>query len=146
MNEYTGRHIHTLDDKGRVSVPAQFRKQLPKEGLFIGKGMEGSLILYPPEKWEKVRDNLSSLPRNSRRNRDIIREVSQFIRPVNIDGQGRITIPSDLLEISGIDHEVVFLGMLDSIEIWAAGMYSERSAEQVSSLEEAIEDIDIDIY
>ncbi len=146
MNDYTGRHIHTLDDKGRVSVPAQFRKQLPKEGLFIGKGMEGSLILYPPEKWEKVRDNLSSLPRNSRRNRDIIREFSQFIRPVSIDGQGRITIPSDLLEISGIEHEVVFLGMLDSIEIWAAGRYGERSAEQVSSLEEAIEDIDIDIY
>jgi MraZ protein len=146
MNEYTGRHIHTLDDKGRVSVPAQFRRQLPKEGLFIGKGMEGSLILYPPEKWEKVRDGLASLSRNIRRNRDIIREFSQFIRPVNIDGQGRISIPADLIEMSGIDHEVVFLGMLDSIEIWAADRYSERSGEQVSSLEEAIEDIDIDIY
>jgi MraZ protein len=146
MNEYTGRHIHTLDDKGRVSVPAQFRRQLPKEGLFIGKGMEGSLILYPPEKWEKVRDALASLSRNSRRNRDIIREFSQYIRPVNIDGQGRISIPADLIEMSGIDHEVVFLGMLDSIEIWAAHRYGQRSAEQVSSLEEAIEDIDIDIY
>lgn len=146
MNEYTGRHIHTLDDKGRVSVPAQFRRQLPKEGLFIGKGMEGSLILYPPEKWEKVRDALASLSRNSRRNRDIIREFSQYIRPVNIDGQGRISIPADLIEMSGMDHEVVFLGMLDSIEIWAAHKYSQRSAEQVSSLEEAIEDIDIDIY
>ena len=125
MNEYTGKHIHTLDDKGRVSVPAQFRRQLPKEGLFIGKGMEGSLILYPPEKWEKVRDGLASLSRNSRRNRDIIREFSQYIRPVSIDGQGRISIPSDLLEISGIDHEVVFLGMLDSIEIWAACKYTE---------------------
>ncbi|MBN2587218.1 MAG: division/cell wall cluster transcriptional repressor MraZ [Candidatus Fermentibacteraceae bacterium] len=146
MNEYTGRHIHTLDDKGRVSVPAQFRRQLPKEGLFIGKGMEGSLILYPPEKWEKVRDGLASLSRNIRRNRDIIREFSQFIRPVSIDGQGRISIPADLIEMSGIDHEVVFLGMLDSIEIWAADRYSDRSGEQVSSLEEAIEDIDIDIY
>jgi len=146
MNEYTGRHIHTLDDKGRVSVPAQFRRQLPKDGLFIGKGMEGSLILYPPEKWEKVRDALASLSRNSRRNRDIIREFSQYIRPVNIDGQGRISIPADLIELSGMEHEVVFLGMLDSIEIWAAQRYSERSGEQVSSLEEAIEDIDIDIY
>lgn len=146
MNEYTGRHIHTLDDKGRVSVPAQFRRQLPKDGLFIGKGMEGSLILYPPEKWEKVRDGLASLSRNSRRNRDIIREFSQYIRPVNIDGQGRISIPADLIDLSGMEHEVVFLGMLDSIEIWAAHRYSERSGEQVSSLEEAIEEIDIDIY
>lgn len=146
MNEYTGRHVHTLDDKGRVSVPAQFRRQLPKEGLYIGKGMEGSLILYPPEKWEKVRDGLASLSRNSRRNRDIIREFSQFIRPVSIDGQGRISIPADLIEMAGIDHEVVFLGMLDSIEIWAVQRYSQRSGEQMSSLEEAIEEIDIDIY
>ncbi|OPL17912.1 MAG: hypothetical protein AVO35_07045 [Candidatus Aegiribacteria sp. MLS_C] len=146
MNEYTGRHVHTLDDKGRVSVPAQFRRQLPKDGLYIGKGMEGSLILYPPEKWEKVREGLASLSRNSRRNRDIIRELSQFIRPVNIDGQGRISIPSDLIELSGMQHEVVFLGMLDSIEIWSAEKYRERSDEQVSSLEDSIEDIDIDIY
>ncbi len=146
MSEYTGKHIHTLDDKGRVSVPAQFRKQLPKEGLLIGKGMEGSLILYPPEKWRKVRDGLASLSRNSRRNRDIIREFSQYIRSVNIDGQGRITIPNDLIEVSGITHEVVFIGLLDSIELWDAQRYAGREEEQVSTLEEAIEEIDIDIY
>jgi len=146
MNEFTGRHIHTLDEKGRVSVPAQFRRQLPKEGLYLGKGMEGSLVLYPPEKWEQVRQGLSLLSRNSRKNRDIIREVSQYIRPVNIDGQGRITIPGDLIDVSGMTHEIVFLGMLDSIELWAAQRYSLREDEQVSSLEEAIEEIDIDIY
>lgn len=146
MNEFTGKHIHTLDDKGRVSVPAQFRRQLPKDGLFIGKGLEGSLILYPPEKWQSVRDALASLSRNSRKNRDIIREVSQYIRPVNIDGQGRISIPSDLLEISGITHEIVFVGLLDSIELWSTERYDQRRDERVSSLEEAIEEIDIDIY
>ena len=146
MNDYTGKHIHTLDEKGRVSVPAQFRKQLPREGLFIGKGMEGSLILYPPEKWQDVRDGLASLSRNIRKNRDIIREFSQYIRPVNIDGQGRITIPSDLIEVSGMTHEIVFIGLLDSIELWAAQRYTGREKEQVASLEEAIEEIDIDIY
>lgn len=146
MSEYTGKHVHTLDDKGRVSVPAQFRKHLPKEGLLIGKGMEGSLILYPPEKWRKVRDGLASLSRNSRKNRDIIREFSQYIRSVNIDGQGRITIPNDLIEVSGITHDVVFIGLLDSIELWDAQRYAGREEEQVSTLEEAIEEIDIDIY
>lgn len=146
MNEFTGKHVHTLDDKGRVSVPAQFRKQLPKEGLFVGRGMEGSLILYPPEKWSRVRDGLASLSRNSRKHRDIIREFSQYIRPVNIDAQGRISIPSDLVELSGMTDEVVFLGMLDSIEIWAAERYSERREEREASLEEAVEEIDIDIY
>lgn len=146
MSEYTGKHIHTLDDKGRVSVPAQFRRQLPKEGLYIGKGMEGSLILYPPEKWQKVRDGLASLSRNIKKHRDIIREFSQYIRPVYIDGQGRITIPSDLIDIASITHEVVFLGLLDSIELWSAERYAGREKEQVSSLEEAVEEIEIDIY
>ncbi|MBD3278693.1 MAG: division/cell wall cluster transcriptional repressor MraZ [Candidatus Aegiribacteria sp.] len=146
MNEFTGKHIHTLDDKGRVSVPAQFRRQLPKDGLFIRKGMEGSLILYPPEKWQSVRDALASLSRNSRKNRDIIREFSQYTSSVNIDGQGRISIPSDLLEIAGITHEVVFVGLLDSIELWSAERYDQREEERASSLEEAIEEIDIDIY
>ncbi|MCD4701647.1 MAG: hypothetical protein K8S24_07305 [Candidatus Aegiribacteria sp.] len=43
-------------------------------------------------------------------------------------------------------HEIVFIGLLDSIELWAARRYAEREKEQVSSLEEAIEEIDIDIY
>ncbi len=146
MNEYTGRHVHTLDEKGRVSVPAQFRRQLPREGLYLGKGMEGCLILYPPEKWEKVRNALASLSRNSRKNRNIVREFSQYIRQVNIDAQGRVSIPADLVEIAGLEHEVVFLGMLDSIEIWSEERYRERSQERVSSLEDAIEGIEIDIY
>ncbi len=146
MSEYTGKHTHTLDDKGRVSVPAQFRKQLPNEGLYLGKGLEGCLILYPPEKWEKVREGLMGLSRNNRRNREIIRELSQYIKPVNIDAQGRITIPSDLLEVAGIGHDVVFLGFLDSIELWAGDQYADRVGNRESSLEEAVEDIEIDIY
>jgi len=146
MNDYLGRHVHTLDDKGRVSVPAQFRKQLPTEGLFLGKGMEGSLVLYPPEKWEKVRQGLMELSRNDRRNRDIIREVSQFIKPVSIDAQGRITIPSDLLEISGINHEVVFLGFLDAIEIWAAERYSGIEGMRGTPIEDSVAGVDIEIY
>jgi len=146
MSEYTGKHTHTLDDKGRVSVPAQFRKQLPNEGLYLGKGLEGCLILYPPEKWEKVREGLMGLSRNNRRNREIIRELSQYIKPVNIDAQGRITIPSDLLEVAGIGHDVVFHGFLDSIELWAGDQYNSRVGDRESSLEEAVEDIEIDIY
>ena len=65
---------------------------------------------------------------------------------MNIDGQGRISIPSDLLEIAGITHEIVFVGLLDSIELWSIGRYDQRKEERVSSLEEAIEEIDIDIY
>ncbi|MCK4671050.1 MAG: hypothetical protein KAT47_00815, partial [Candidatus Aegiribacteria sp.] len=89
---------------------------------------------------------LASLSRNIKKHRDIIREFSQYIRPVNIDGQGRITIPSDLIEIAGVTHEVVFLGLLDSIELWSAQRYAGREKEQVSSLEEAVEGIEIDIY
>ncbi|MBC8428895.1 MAG: division/cell wall cluster transcriptional repressor MraZ [FCB group bacterium] len=150
MNDYTGNHTHTLDDKGRVSVPAQFRKQLPKEGLHIGRGLDGGLILYPPETWETVKASISDLSRNIIQQRNIVREISQYLHPVSIDGQGRIMIPSDLLEISCIDHEVLFIGTFNAIELWDPGRYTNRprTEEEISdnSLEKAISKVNIDIY
>lgn len=150
MNDYTGNHTHTLDNKGRVSVPAQFRKQLPKEGLHIGRGLDGGLVLYPPETWESVKASISGLSRNVIHQRNIVREVSQFVHPVNIDGQGRIMIPADLIEIAGITHEVLFIGTFSSIELWDPGTYLNRprteSELSEDSLEKAISKVDIDIY
>ncbi len=146
MSVFTGKHVHTLDEKGRVSVPAQFRRHLPNEGLFVGKGPEGCLVLYTPEKWSSVMRGLSALSRNNRVHRSLLREVSQHIRQVNVDGQGRITIPSELLTLAGIGHEVLFLGLLDSIEIWDPGRYSSYADEGGTALEDALEEIEVDIY
>ena len=150
MNDYTGNHTHTLDEKGRVSVPAQFRKQLPKEGLHLGRGLDGGLILYPPEAWENIKTSISGLARNLIHQRNIVREISQYVHPVNIDGQGRIMIPVDLLGISCITHEVLFIGTFNAIELWDPDKYSNRPRTEAQlpedSLEKAISKVNIDLY
>jgi MraZ protein len=145
MAEFTGIHTHTLDDKGRVSVPAQFRRQLTGENLYLNLGLDGCLVLYPPERWQKVRSELARLSRSSSRQRYFLRMSARYLRPVSVDSQGRISIPSDLAALAGIRSEAVFLGQFDSIEIWSPEGFENYSRNERFSYEEAAEDLEIDI-
>lgn len=145
MSEFTGTHVHTLDDKGRVSVPAAFRRQLTGEELYLNLGMDGCLVIYPAEKWERVRRSLDGLSRSQSRQRYFLRRFARFLHPVTIDGQGRISIPSELLRQAGISSEIVFLGQFDSIELWSTERFAAYSEEEQYSYEEAAEALDIDI-
>jgi MraZ protein len=145
MAEFTGIHTHTLDDKGRVSVPAQFRRQLTGENLYLNLGLDGCLVLYPPERWQKVRSELAGLSRSSSSHRYFLRMSARYLRPVSVDSQGRISIPSDLADLAGIRSEAVFLGQFDSIEIWSPEGFENYSRNERFSYEEAAEDLEIDI-
>jgi len=145
MAEFTGTHIHSLDDKGRVSVPAQFRRQLTGEDLFLNLGMDGCLELYTPEKWNSLRESLGKLPRNLERNRFFLRRFASFLRPVSVDAQGRISIPADLTSMAGIRGEVVFLGQIDKIEVWAPDRYAAALKREDLSFEEVAEGLEIDL-
>jgi len=145
MAEFTGRHQHTLDDKGRVSVPAGFRRQIAGEDLYLNLGMDGCLELYPPEKWRSLRESLGRLTRAQDRQRYFLRRFASHLRPVSIDAQGRISIPADLQVLAGIGGEVVFLGQMDTIEIWAPDRLAAALAREDLSYEKVAEGLDIDL-
>lgn len=145
MADFTGKHVHSLDDKGRVSVPAQFRRQLTGEDLFLNMGLDGCLELYPAERWLALREQLGRLSRSQSRQRFFLRRFASNLRPVSIDAQGRISIPSDLLAMAGISDTVVFLGQLDTIEIWSPDRLSAAMKREDASYEEVVEGLDIDL-
>ncbi len=145
MPEFTGTYTHTLDSKGRVSVPAAYRRQLTGEGLHLNLGLDGCLVIYPPQKWEAVKAELSRLSRGREAERFFLRRFARFLRAVSLDAQGRIMIPAELLERAGIGSEVVFLGQLDSIELWAPEKFDTESGEEELSFEQVAEDLGIDI-
>ncbi|MBN1435078.1 division/cell wall cluster transcriptional repressor MraZ [Candidatus Fermentibacterales bacterium] len=145
MAEFTGTYVHTLDEKGRVSVPASFRRQLTGEDLFLNLGLDGCLVIYPAEKWERVRASLDHLSRTQSRQRYFLRRFARYLHPVSVDGQGRISIPSELLRQAGIESEIVFLGQFDSIELWSPDRFGRYSQQEEYSYEEAAEALDIDI-
>jgi MraZ protein len=145
MPEFTGTHTHTLDEKGRVSVPAVFRRQLTGEELYVNLGLDGCLVLYTPERWRRVREEIAGLSRGKTNQRFFMRRFARYLRGVSIDSQGRISLPADLREKAGIEEEVLFLGQFNSIELWAPERFERISAEDEYSFEQAAEDLGIDI-
>ncbi|HOA05874.1 MAG TPA: division/cell wall cluster transcriptional repressor MraZ [Candidatus Fermentibacter daniensis] len=145
MAEFSGRHEHILDEKGRVSVPASFRRQITGEDLYLNLGMDGCLELYSPEKWRILRESLRRLNRKEEKQRFFLRRFTSHLRPVSIDAQGRIGIPADLLELSGIRSAVVFLGQMDTIELWDPDRLQRAMAKPEVSYEEVAEGLDIEL-
>jgi MraZ protein len=146
MAEFIGAHIHTMDDKGRVSVPAHFRRMLTGEDLYLNRELDNCLVLYQAEKWEQIRAGFEEkLSRSNRQHRRFLRWVGAKLRPVTVDSQGRIAIPSDMQDAAGITGEVMFLGQFDRIELWDPQKYEAYMRTEEESFEDIAETLDIDL-
>ncbi len=115
-----------LDAKGRAFLPAVFRKVLQGagcEGMVMRKDVfQPCLVLYPESVWNEQMDSLRSrLSRWDRGEQQLFRRFVAEVEPVALDGNGRFLIPKRCLAQAGIDADVRFIGMGDTIEIWAAG-------------------------
>ena len=112
------------DSKGRVFLPACFRRALQQAGnskLMMRKDIfQECLVLYPEESWNKQLDALRSrLDRWNAHHQMIFRQFVADVEEINIDSNGRILIPKRYMKMAGIEQEVRFIGMDDTIEIWA---------------------------
>ena len=112
------------DSKGRVFIPACFRRALQADGnskLMMRKDIfQECLVLYPEESWNKQLDALRSrLDRWNAHHQMIFRQFVADVEEINIDSNGRILIPKRYMKMAGIEQEVRFIGMDDTIEIWA---------------------------
>lgn len=113
MSEYN----HTIDAKGRLSIPSKFRNALGKE-FVISKGIDSCLYVYANEDWEKFERNLTSLPLIDKDARKFARFFLAGAAQVELDPQGRILVPTHLREYAGLEKDVVLVGVGTRIEIW----------------------------
>ena len=124
-----GTYSHALDEKGRVVLPAKFRRDL-EEGAVLTKGEDGCLELFPNETWgEEVKEILSDDRRKievRRRRRLRFGEA----HPITPDKQGRIAIPQELRDFAGMaaEAEVTLVGVVDRVEIWEPATWVRESA------------------
>jgi len=112
-----GEYQHSIDDKGRLAVPAKFRKSLAG-GVVVTKGAEGCLYLYPLEEWTKFAEKLAKLPINRADSRAYSRLMLAGASNAEIDSQGRILIPDYLRNYAGIQIKAVIVGLYNRAEIW----------------------------
>lgn len=122
-----GRYNHTIDPKGRLSIPSKYRETLGEE-FVVSKGMDGCLFVYANEDWKAFEEKLASLPLINTEARAFARFFLSGAQYVTLDKQGRILMPQDLREFAGLEKDVVLAGMGGRIEIWSLENWEKNSA------------------
>lgn len=142
---FTGNIDAKTDEKGRVFIPAAFRKQLQQaglDGLILRRDIfQQCLVLYPENVWDEMVDAIAmrTNPFDSK-GRAAMRGFVAGAEKIGIDGNGRILIPRRYLESADIQNEVRFIGMDNSIEIWNR-QKAESLLDETDTLAESLENL-----
>jgi len=143
---FLGQYQHSLDEKGRVILPAKFRGQL-EGGAYMARGLDGCVCVYPTDEWERVSNNMRDLATRGTQERQAARSFFAGAAEVAPDRQGRVPVPVHLRDFAGLslEREVVVAGVLSRIEIWDAQKWAtrEQEGEQVISAAVGIPDFGI---
>jgi MraZ protein len=130
-----GEHDHSLDDKNRLTLPARFRQSF-SDGAVLARGMDGCLAVYTRDGWETfVEDRLAGLDPLSKESRQMSRYMFAGASEAELDKQGRVMVPSSLVEHAGLVREVVVAGVRDHLEIWDRVAWREQLKEVEGSAE-----------
>ena len=115
---FIGEYHHTIDEKGRIIIPAKFREELG-DSFIVTRGLENCLFVYPNSSWEKICNKLNSLPFTKKDARVFNRFFMSGATGVEFDKQGRINLPSPLIDYAHLDKECVVIGTGDRLEVWS---------------------------
>ena len=141
MTTFYGTDTYAIDAKGRVAIPAQARRAAGKSTtFFLVPGFDGCLALYTETQWARVEERLQQLP-GRRRERAFKRALLMHATRVTVDAQGRITIPSALINRAGLGKEAVLLGQGTHLEIWNPERLGSELAEADSNFETLAEEV-----
>ncbi|KXK27408.1 MAG: Protein MraZ [candidate division WS6 bacterium OLB20] len=113
IGEYEGK----ITEKNRLAVPARVRSEF-KSGLIVSRGYEGCLLLLDGTRWKQLIEVVTAKPLLQMSIRDTMRFLVGGAHQVELDAQGRFVIPSSLKDYAELDQDVVFVSVLDWVEIW----------------------------
>lgn len=130
LPRFTGSVEHALDEKGRLIVPARFRDRLGAGFVLTIAQPDPCLALLPSATWANFCGRLEAAPRKDEAFRRFVRYVFAHTEEVACDAQGRLVIPATLRAYAGIAREVVSVGSLTRVEIWAKERYAAHAAPQ----------------
>lgn len=139
---FKGRYAHTLDSKGRLSIPSKFREVLSdyQEEVLILTNFDTCLLGFTPEEWrlleEKIRGQSMFSTMLRKDMRAFVRYFFSGAAECPLDRQGRVLIPPSLREFAGLKKEVVLLGLANRIEIWSGEKWGSFLSESQENFEE----------
>ncbi len=114
---FLGEFQHTVDQKGRLAIPAKFREELA-DGAVVTRGLDKCLVIYPRIEWQALAEKVSRLPQTQPNVRTLSRLLFSGAVDLSLDGQGRTILPQYLREYAGITANVAVIGLYQRIEVW----------------------------
>lgn len=137
--DFTGEHRHTVDPKGRLILPAEYRERLARGG-FLTKFSGGCLAVFTSEEYELVVSRLREQVRSGTISVNTTRAIAAATKAVKPDNNGRIPVPEALRDWAGIDAEVVIAGLYNHLELWSPTRWDalQSDGDPVASGEEAL--------
>ena len=114
---FLGEYQHTVDQKGRLAIPAKFREELA-EGAVVTRGLDKCLVIYPGSEWASLAERVSRLPQTQPNVRTLSRLLFSGAVDLSLDGQGRTILPQYLRKYAGIAANVAVIGLYQRIEVW----------------------------
>lgn len=121
---FLGEYEHSLDDKGRLAVPARFREELG-ESFFITRGFDRCLMGFTRERWDQLAQQVAGLTLGQDDARNLRRLIFSGAAEVSFDRQGRVLIPQNLREYASLGDQVIIAGVNTHFEIWSRDRWTQ---------------------
>lgn len=137
---FMGEYQHNLDAKGRIIVPAKFREGLG-EVFVVTRGLDDCLFIYPKDEWTILETKLKQLPLTKKDARKFTRFFLSGASELEIDKQGRISIPQPLRKYANLTKECTVIGVSNRIEIWDDSTWQSYVTESEESFAEIAENL-----
>ncbi len=135
---FRGNDAHTLDDRGRVAIPARYRRDF-EDGAVLTMGPEGCVAVYTEQGFEKMSDKYASQPATTEDGRQSRRLFDALAFDADLDRQGRILIPQQFRDVAELGGPVIIAGVRDYLEIWNPAKWKRQLQKRLaaSSAEQA---------
>ncbi|OLT19989.1 cell division/cell wall cluster transcriptional repressor MraZ [Ornithinimicrobium sp. CNJ-824] len=137
---FLGTYTPKLDDKGRLILPAKFRKKL-EDGLVITRGQDRCLVVYAQDEFERIALQWQSTPTSSRAVRDYQRVFLSGASDEVPDKQGRVTIPPILRDYAGLSSDCTVIGAGNRVEVWDSKAWEDYLAATEDAFAEQSEEV-----
>jgi len=142
---FMGEHLHTVDDKGRITIPVKFREELG-ERFIATKGLDNCLFVFPMGEWQALQEKLKQMSIARPQAREFARFFYAGAAECEIDKQGRILLPHSLKQYAHLEKDAVVVGVMNRVEIWSQPVwevYSARAEQNYGEAAQALVDFGI---
>lgn len=135
---FRGRYEHTIDEKGRISIPSKFREILNKkyDDRLVITNYDHCLIAFPFNEWSVLEEKTKALPLLKKEAKTFLRFFYSSGIDCTIDKQGRLLIPQTLRDYASLQKDVVLVGEGSKIEIWDKGRWEEEFRKSQESFDQ----------